>query len=172
MVVLDDGGLNGGRTSFSFGSERVGRFLYTPAVVPTRDDDVNRFPQVLTDFAGPQRAVRIKPELPGLSYTVRVNFGADVFQATERIVLGNAVVLACAGMIDVDTQDRAWQIGEILSGLLFIRDAARVAGGNIEHAIRTEPQAAPVVSARRPRQQQLTAGRIGSHFAGGNVIAH
>ena len=70
-----------------------------------------------------------------------------------------ATAMAASGwrtlLVDIDPQDRAGEIGEILSGEVEIGDAAAVAGGDVEVAIGTELQAAAIVSARGPLQQDL-----------------
>ena len=58
-------------------------------------------------------------------------------------------------MVNIDPQDRAGEIGEILSREVEVGDATAVAGGDIEVAIGTELQAAAIVSARGPLQQDL-----------------
>ena len=91
------------------------------------------------------------------------DFAAGVLLADERIVLGNGVrLLAGVGMIDVDPQDRAEQVADVLAGCCSIGDAAAVAGGEVEIAVRPEPEAAAVVPAGGPFEDDSLALGVGT----------
>src|SRR4051794_12931849 len=113
-MMFDDRRQNRCRSQLSFGPEWVRRLLDTPAVIAPRDDDVDGFPQVLADLAGPQRPLRIKSKLPHLPQSIRVNFGPATRLADKRIVLRDAIILAGSRMIHIYSQDRTRQIAEVL----------------------------------------------------------
>ena len=69
--------------------------------------------------------------------------------------------LSPLGLIDVDPQDRAEQVVDLLAGLQLVGDAAAVAGDEIEIAVRAEPDAAAVVPAGGPLEDHLLARRVG-----------
>lgn len=64
-------------------------------------------------------------------------------------------------MIDIQSQDRAEQIADVLAGQQRIRDAAAVARDEVQHSVQPEPNAAAVVPARRPFEDQLLARSVG-----------
>ena len=58
-------------------------------------------------------------------------------------------------MINIQPQDRTEQIADVLTGLQSVGDAAAIARREVKHSVRPEPQAASVVSAGGPFEDQL-----------------
>ncbi len=65
--------------------------------------------------------------------------------ADEGIVRGNAVVLACRGMVDIDSQDRPEHACPILSVCDGIVAVAAVTEGDVQVAVWSELNRTPVV---------------------------
>ena len=165
MRVLDDRLDEFARTFGPLRPERVPAFPDTPAVIAAALDDVNHLPQVLPDFAGPHRSVgRVPAELPDLAMTVRPDFRASICDADERVVFGNGVRQVAGLMINVQPEDRAKQVADVLSGFPLIRDAAAIAGCQIQKPIRAKPKTAAVVTTVRPLDQNPLRSRIRRHL--------
>src|SRR5262249_6980175 len=69
---------------------------------------------------------------------------------------------ALFGAVDVDAQQGGEQVADVLSGVQTVGDAAAVAGAEVQVAIRPEANAAAVVAARRPGQQDGLRFRVGA----------
>ncbi len=85
----------------------------------------------------------------------------------EGVVFRDAVGLAGVGVVHVDAEDLAGKAAEILAGEILVGDAAGVAGGDIEAAVGAELQAAAVVSAVGPFEDDPLAFRVTAHRAAG-----
>ena len=159
--MLDDRGHELARSLRTFGPEWVFALVDAPAIVAPLLDEIDHLPQVLSDLTCPQPLLVVEAELPNLTMPERPDLTARIGLRHERVVLWNRIWPRAVGMIDVDAQDRAEQIGKVLSRLQSVRDAAAVAGRQIEEAVRAESDAATVVSAGRPFEDDLLAGWIG-----------
>ncbi len=123
-------------------------FADAPAVVAALLNDVDHLPQVLPDFAAPQRAVfRSETELPELAMPVRPDFVPGVIDSHKRVVVRNSVRQRIRATVDVNPQNGAEQIGDVLPGLSSVGNTATVAGDHVEVAVRSEANAAAVVAA-------------------------
>src|SRR5262249_18593789 len=143
VVVFDDRHEDRRRPPFALGPERVAAFQHAPAVVAATLNAVDLLPQILADVAGPQVAgSAVKAHLPRLAQPVGPDLGVGALAIDEGVVLGDAVVLARVGVIDVDAEDLAPQGTEILPRQVLVSDATGVTGGNVQAAVGTELQAA------------------------------
>src|SRR5206468_2055159 len=129
-------------------------------------DLVNHLPQILADLAAPALArLAIEAEPPELPQAKRVHLRPRLavrqrWCSGEWIVLRNAVGLARRRMIDVDAQELGMDAAQVLADVGLVRDAAAVAGNDVEHAVGAEAQAAAVVAAVGPGKDYLLAGTI------------
>ena len=162
VAVLDDRLQNGRRPQAAIGPEGVAALLDAPAVVASRLDQIDHLPQVLAHFPGPQiSGPAVEVHLPDLAQAVSPYLRTGALPAHEGVVLGNSVAHSGIGAVDVDPQNGGKQVGDILSGVQLVGDAAAVSRGDIEIAVKPEPQAPPVVSAGRPFKDDGFRGRIG-----------
>src|SRR5437879_4269352 len=160
--MLDDRREDRRRPLLAFGPEGVRAFLHAPAVVAAALDLVDHLPQVLADLAAPQvPGLAVEAELPRLPQAVGVDLRPGPFGLDEGVVFGNGVSEAAVGPVDVDTQDAAEQVADVLAGLQLVGDTAAVAGADVEVAVRPEAEAAAVVAARGPFDDHLLAGNVG-----------
>ena len=156
MVVFDDRWDDRRGATGPFGFKRVRSLGDAPSVVATSLDTEDHLPEVLADIAGPEVAGGgVEAHFPRLAQAVGPDLRPCPLGLQEGVVSGDGVGKFFAGMVNIDPQDRAGEIGEILSGEVEIGDAAAVAGGDVEVAIGTELQAAAIVSSRGPLQQDL-----------------
>src|SRR5262245_38572811 len=94
MRMLDDGPLELTGAALALRPERMRTFLHAPAVIATAADQVNHFPQILSDLAGPEPPRRrIEAEFPDLPMAERPDFGAGARDADKRIVGRNGIRL-------------------------------------------------------------------------------
>src|SRR5262249_55110169 len=136
VVVLDDRRDDRRRPFLAQRAERVTALHDAPAVVAALLDAVDRFPEVLADLAGPQIAGgAVEAVLPRLPQAVRIHLRPRALHGDERVVLRDGVLPAAFLMIDVDAQDRAEQVAEVLPRLQAVGDAAAVAGAEVEEAV-------------------------------------
>ena len=134
------------RADLPLGAERVRALGEGPAVVPALADQGHRFPQVLPDVAGPDLAGgSVDAELPDVPQPVRPHFRAGPGDGDERVVSRDGVRLAALGAVDVDPHHGRVEVGDVLAGLVAVRVAAAVAGGEVEHAVGAEREAAAEV---------------------------
>ena len=162
VAVLDHGFQNGRRPQAAIGPEGVAPFLDAPAVVATRLDQVDHFPQVLAYFSGPEiSGLAVEVHLPDLAQAVSPDLRTGALAAHKGVVLGNPIGHSGIGVVDVDPQNGGQQVGDILSGITLIGDAAAVPRGNIEIAVGAESETPPVVSAGRPFKDDGFGGGIG-----------
>src|SRR4051794_36480972 len=104
--MLDDRFKNRRRAFLAFRAERMRAFHDAPAVIAALFDLVDHVPKVLADFARPEVArLAVERKTPCLAQSIGVNFRTGVFHGDEWIVLGDAVVLAVSGMIDIQTEE-------------------------------------------------------------------
>src|ERR1051326_869611 len=157
--LFDDWFDDGRGTLLAFRTEGVRAFHDAPAVVAAFFDLVDVLPEILADVATPQVAVLgVKAERPRLAQAVRPDLAASALGLHKGIVLGDAVRLVLGGMIDVDAENRGKDVADVLTGFKLVGDAAAVAAADIEEPIRPELEAATVVAARGPLEDDLFAG--------------
>src|SRR5262245_56481786 len=143
-------------SQLAIGAERMRTLVDTPAVVAAAFDLVDRFPQILADFAGPQVAgLPIEAELPRLAESVRPQLRPRARRLDEWIILRNAVILARIGMIDVDANDAGEEVADVLPGLELVGNAAAVAARKVKVAVLSKRQAARVVPPGGPFEDHL-----------------
>src|SRR4051794_8709450 len=111
------------------GAKGVLPFHHAPPVVAAALDEIDHLPQVLADFAGPKALLVVEAEFPDLAMAEGPDFAAGVFGADERIVLGNGILLATFGVIDINPQDRTEEVADVLAGEISISNATAVARG-------------------------------------------
>ena len=167
------------RPALAFGTEGVRAFVDAPAVVAAFLDLEHHVPEILAHFAGPEIAIGgVEAELPALANAVGIDLAAGTLGLHERVVAGNGVAhprayaLRLAVTVHVDAEKFAGDHGEFLAVLEAVGDAAAVAGGKVEHAIRAEAEAAAVVAAARPRDDPLRGLRVGRHRRDIDGVAH
>ena len=136
-------------------------FLDRPAVVAAFFDLVDHFPEILADFAAPEVAgLAVEAEAPQLPQTVGVDFGPSVFVFDERVVLGDRVIfrqlaaelfrVRAFRIVHVDAEQLGEDAAEVLADGVLVGDAGTVAGDDVEIAVRPEFQAAAVMTAAGP----------------------
>src|SRR5262245_19941390 len=169
MRMFDDRLENRRGTLFAIGTEGMRTFVDAPAVVAATFDLVDRLPQILADFAGPEVAgLPVKAELPSLAETVRPQLRPRARHLDQRVILRNAVIAACIRMIDVDTNDAGEQVADILPGLELVGNAAAVTARQIKISVLSKRQAARVVPPGRPFENHLFSPGVaapGAFFA-------
>src|SRR5260370_5577666 len=139
--------------------EVVRPLLDAPAVVAAFLDEMDALPQVLADTAVPEVAVLgVEAHLPRLAQAVSPDLRPGGAAVHEGVVLRDGVE---PGIVHIDAQDLAAHIAKVLGGLVPVRDAAAVAGADVEHAVGAELEAAGVVAAGRPPEQDPLARRVG-----------
>ena len=115
--VLDDGQLEFAGSLGTVGAERMIALADAPPVIASAADEIDHLPQVLPNLCSPEPMVwRIEAELPDLPVTKGPDFGPGIGPAGERIVRGNRVILAVRRTINVDPQDRAQEVVNLLPG--------------------------------------------------------
>src|SRR5206468_2212580 len=77
----------------------------------------------------------------------------------ERIVSGDAVLLAVDWTIDVDSQNFRRGLRQVLAAEVSVGVAGAVAGGDVEHSVEAELRIAAVMSVRFPGDD--FEGRLG-----------
>src|SRR5262245_60927269 len=156
MRMFDDRLENRRGSLFAIGTEGMRTFVDAPAVIAATFDFVDRFPQILADFARPEVAgLPIKTELPRLTESIRPQLRPRARRLDQRVVLWNAVIAAGIRMIDVDANDAGEEVANVLSGLELVGNAAAVAARKVKVSVLSKRQAAGVVSAGRPFENHL-----------------
>src|SRR5437660_6165108 len=146
----------------AFRAEGMRAFHDGPAVVAASFDLVDHLPQILADFAAPEVAgLAIEAVAPKLPQAVSVNLGASTFGFDEGIVLRNAVRLAGWRIIDIDAQQLGEDAGKVLADIEFVGDAGAISRHEVEIAVGAEADAAAVVAAVGPFEDDLLRGAIG-----------
>ena len=133
-------------------------FEQAPAEVVTRIDLANQLPQFPANIADPQLSrLAVEAHLPRITQAVRPDFAASPVEFDERIIDGDRVGAVGLRPIDVDSQYRGQQVADVLPGVEAIgrKSGAGVTGRDIQHSVRTELQAAPVMPARLPGDDQF-----------------
>ena len=157
VAVLDDRRQDGGRPRLPAGPIRVAPLRDVPAVVAAAPDEVDHLAEVLADVAGPEVAGgAVEAEPPGLPQPVGPDLGPCPGEADERVVVRDRVGLAPFGVVDVDPEDRAREVAEVLP----VVGPAAVAGRDVEAAVLAEGQAASVMPERRPFDHHALGRRI------------
>ena len=174
MRVRDDRFRDRGEQVGPVGFDRLAGLKRGPTVIPAAADEMHHLPQFPADVAAPQVALHaVETHPPRVAQAIGPEFGPRRRRAARGrgrrsrrrhpgIVRGHSVLVAGITTVDIDAQDRTFQITWILPRIVEIRRRRRpgIAGGDVEKTIRAEAQAASVVSTRAPRQQDLLARRI------------
>src|SRR5262249_13407471 len=106
--MLDDRRQDGGWAAFPVGPEWMGAFHDRPAVIAALLNQVDHLPQVLAHFAAPEVAgFLVEAVAPRLAQAVGPDLGPRAIHPDERIILGNAVVLAGLRVVDGNTEQGA-----------------------------------------------------------------
>ena len=151
-------------TQFDRRVEAVQPFHLSPAVIFAADArrglEVDFLERVLADVADPEVAGRaVEAEAPRIAQTVRPDLAARAGALGERIRRRNGVRRA---VIDVDAQDLAEELIEVLGVVVRIAAGAAVAGADVEIAVGSELQLpAVVVRENRMRNRQQDRARRG-----------
>ena len=140
----------------------VERLANVPAVVPALGDEVDLFPLVLPDICRPQlTGLAVDAHAPNVSQTVGPDFLARVVLAIgERIVGRDAVLQVAAAAVDVNAQDFAEQVVEVLRVVVRVVGFAAVAGTDIELAILAKQHHATIMIPIRLRELEQDALRL------------
>src|SRR5262249_22029935 len=137
VTVLDDRRQDRGRTRFPPGLVRVAPFADVPTIVPPAPDQVDHFPEILSDIARPQFTCGpVAAEAPGWRQPVPRDPGRAPCHTYERVIARDRVGPAALGVIHVEAKDRARQVAQALTVLL----AATIARPDVEAAIGSERQ--------------------------------
>src|SRR5690606_8277266 len=104
------------------------------------------------DIAGPEGARKaVETETPGVAQAIGVDFRPGSLYAGEGIV-GRDDVAGIAG--DIEAQDGAKQVPEVLAVTLRVERVATVAQGHVEVTVRPESNVATVMVGPRLRHFQ------------------
>src|SRR5687768_5036266 len=152
--------------------EESGAFLAVPAEVSAAGGDVDFLDVVLPDVADVKVAgLAIEGEAVGIAEAIRPDFWNGARLTDERVIRGNAVLLARReGRIDIDSQDLAeWRVELLAVAVNLVAEdrflaahrlvgrsgdegltvgvigAAAVAHRDVEHPVRAEGQIAAVM---------------------------
>ena len=169
--VLDYWSNDGRRAGRVVRVDRLAALHDAPAVVAAALDAEDHLPQVPADITHPQvTGLGVKTHPPWIAEAVRPDFRPGTERGGKRVVRWHTIGKAGVTAVDVDAQDRCQQIADVLTGFQAVRWVRRlgVAGGNVEHPVRTEVERAAVVSASEPFEQHLTRGEI-DHSWGGRL---
>src|SRR5581483_7305696 len=130
-------------------------------------DLVDHLPQILADLtAQAVAALAVEAEAPQLPQAVGIDFGSSARRFDEGVIRGDAVAAAAdatwlviaarlANIIDVDAQHLGKDAGQILADVELVGDARAVASDDVEHAVGAELEAAAVVAAVGPFDDDL-----------------
>src|SRR5439155_3011774 len=136
MVMLGDRFGERRRTGLAVEVERVTTLDDAPAVVGALLDEIHLLPQVLAVLPNPQIAGgAIDVQSPRVAEAIRPRFGPHALLADERVVLGDGVILATVGMVDIDAQHLGAETTKVLAGEIGIGVGGAVAGRDVKHAI-------------------------------------
>jgi hypothetical protein len=115
----------------------------------------------LPDVADPEVAERIEGEPPGVAQAVAVDLlDISLRVAREGVVVGDGVVEAGVGVVDVDAEDRALDRGQVLAVLVRVVAAAAVPDRDVEVSVGAEDEAVHgVVLTERVEVEDLHLGR-------------
>ena len=126
-------------------------FLHAPAVVAPLPHRPDHLPEVLADVADPEPSrLGIEAHPPGVAEPERPDLGPRPGVVDERVVLGDRVIPARVGMIDVEPHDDREQVVDPLPGVVDVGAARAVAGADVEVAVGPDDRLAAVVPARGP----------------------
>src|SRR5438552_284274 len=121
MVMLGDRFGERRRAGLAVEVERMTALDDAPAVVSALLDEVDLLPQVLAVLPDPQiagGAIDVQP--PRVAEAIRPRLRPHTLLADERIVLGDGVILATVGMVDIDAQHLGAESAEVLAGEIGI----------------------------------------------------
>ena len=147
-----------------------------PAIIFPALDEVNHLPQFPSHVGDPQSPRSVERHPPRIPQTIGPHLPPRPRHVDERIVGRDRVGAgrsACGSrpgeMVDVDAQDRCEEILDRLPRTERIRrrGVAGVAGGDVEHPVGAELEAAAVVPPRHPVDDPLLTGRIDRRRIGG-----
>ena len=144
-------------------------FKQAPAKVVGLVHLVDQFPEFPTHIAHPQfTRLAVETHLPRIAETVGPDFAAGIGQIHKRIVGRDGVGASLVGTSHIDPQNGREQVRNILPGLQRVgrKGGAAISRGDVQAAIGTKLQAAPVVAPLQPRDQQLLAGGVGGRRLG------
>ena len=148
--VLDDRRDDGRRAGRVVWVDRLAALHDAPAVVAAALDAEDHLPQVPADIAHPQVAgLGVKTHPPRVAEAVRPDLRPGTERSGKRVVRRDSVGETWVEAVDVDAQDRRQQVADVLPGFQAVRRVRRlgVAGGNVEHPVRSKVKRAAVVSA-------------------------
>src|SRR5262245_42601706 len=126
------------------GAERVQALAQPPAVVAAFLDEVDFLVEILADVGGPELAgLLVERHAPDVAQAVGPGFGQRTRELTllgspagERIVGRNRVILAVVFLVDVDAENLAERLLQVLAVVERIIRGAAIAERNVEIAIR------------------------------------
>ena len=139
--------------ALAVGIHRLAALHDAPAIVSTALHLVNHLHAFPTDIAHPQVAFHaIETHPPRITHAVGPHFAAGSWHFHKGIIRRNAICAAFVSGIHINAQNAAEQIANVLAGFQAVRRAGRgsVAGGNVQHAVRTKAQTAAVMAATDP----------------------
>ena len=132
-----------------------------PSVVFSPVEDVDAFPEILAVAADPDPSVfAVHGHPPGIPQAECPAFSTGVFHRDKGIVLRDRVGEGLPGVVDIDAQDGAVEVGDVLAGEVEVRVPCAIAGGDVEHAIEAEEQISSIVSRRGPLDDRVFGFRI------------
>ena len=161
--VVDRRREDGGGPAPGLGADRLPPLHDAPAVVAPPFDPVDELPHLPADVAHPEVArLAVEAHLPGVPEAERPDLGARPAQVAEGVVGGDGVGLPRVGVVHVDPEDGGEEVADVLAGVEGVGRgrAGGVAGRDVEEAVGAELQAAPVVPAGEPSDQDRLARRV------------